>query len=252
VRPHAEGVPTHAPEWQSERVNDSWSGDPGFSSRPVAVKTVVWCGALAGPIFVLAALIIGSFRDRYSQLRLPISLLAVGHNGWMQIVNFVVCGLSFLVLALGMRSILTGRSARWVPVLIAIVGVGLVGAGLFPADPGLGFPPHGQAEPGPTMHGHLHDVFSVAVFAGLPWTMIVLARYFRDRGAAGWARASMICGVVLAVGFAVILVSFNTGVWIADIAGLIQRLWVAIGFGFLSAVALHLLRDAAGNARVRS
>jgi len=208
----------------------------------------VWWGALAGPIFLVAALIIGRFRDRYDELRLPISLLAVGHDGWMQIVNFVVCGLSLVVLALGMRRILTGRGSRSIPILIAIVGLGLVGAGLFPTDPGRGFPPRDQAEPGPTLHGHLHDVFSVAVFVGLPATMFVLARYFRDRGAVRWARGSTLCGAALAVGFALILVGFNTEVWIADIAGLIQRLWVAIGFGFLSVVAIHLLHDVTGDA----
>jgi hypothetical protein len=190
---------------------------------------------------VLAALVIGSFRDRYDQLRLPISLLAAGNYGWIQTANFVICGVSMFALAQGTRTILTGRGSMWGPLLIAIVGLGLVGAGLFPTDPGRGFPPRGQAEPGPTLHGHLHDVFSIAVFAGLPSTMFVLARYLSDRDARGWARCSTICGFALATGFAVILVAFNTDVWLADVAGLIQRLWVAIGFGFLSLVNLHLV-----------
>jgi hypothetical protein len=206
-----------------------------------AVRTLVWCGAAAGPLFVIAALVIGSFRERYNQLRLPISLLAVGNYGWIQIVNFVVCGLSMIALALGMRTILTGRGSTWAPLLIAIVGLGLVGAGLSPTDPGQGFPPGGQAEPGPTLHGHLHDVFSIAVFVGLPATMFVLARHFDERGELGWARCASICGVALAAGFIVILVAFNSEVWIANVAGLIQRLWVAIGFVFLSVMALHLL-----------
>jgi hypothetical protein len=197
---------------------------------------------VAGPFFVIAALVIGSFRDRYDQLRLPISLLAVGNCGWIQIANFVICGMSMFALAQGTRTILTGRGSTWGPLLIAIVGLGLVGAGIFPTDPGRGFPPRGQAEPGPTLHGHLHDVFSLAVFAGLPATTFVLARYLSDRDARGWARSSTICGVALAIGFAVILVAFNTDVWLADVAGLIQRLWVAIGFGFLSLVSLLLLR----------
>jgi hypothetical protein len=197
---------------------------------------------VAGPFFVVAALVIGSFRGRYDQLRLPISLLAVGNYGWMQIANFLICGMSMIALAQGARTILTGRRSTWGPLLIAIVGLGLVGAGIFPTDPGRGFPPHGQAEPGPTMHGHLHDVFSLAVFAGLPATMFVLARYHSDRDSRGWARCSTICGVALAIGFVVILVAFNTDLWLADFAGLIQRLWVALGFGFLSLVCLHLLR----------
>ena len=208
----------------------------------MTVRALVWCGAVAGPLFVLVALVIGSFRNRYDQLRLPISLLAVGNYGWIQIANFLMCGVSMIALALGTRRILTGRGSTSGPLLIATVGLGLVGAGLFPTDPGRGFPPRGQAEPGPTLHGHLHDVFSLGVFAGLPSTMFVLARYLSDRGAHGWSRCSTICGVTLATGFAVILVAFNTEVWLADIAGLIQRLWVAIGFGFLGLVAVRLVR----------
>jgi hypothetical protein len=71
--------------------------------------------------------------------------------------------------------------------------------------------------------------------------MFVLARNFRDRGAHGWARGSWVCGVALAIGFAVILVAFNTEGPIADVAGLVQRLWVAVGFGWLSLIALYLL-----------
>lgn len=200
----------------------------------------MWCGVIAGPLFLLVALIIGSFRDHYDQLRMPISLLTVGNNGWMQITNFVAFGLLMIAFALGMRSRVAGRGSTSGPVLIAIVGLGLVGAGLFPTDPGLGFPPAGQAEPGPTMNGHLHDVFSFAVFVGLPSTMFVLGRHFRDVGARGWARCATICGVVLAAGFIVILVAFNTDSRLADVAGLIQRLWVAIGFGVVSLIALHL------------
>jgi Protein of unknown function (DUF998) len=206
------------------------------------VRALLWCGVGASPLFVVAAVIIGSSRDLYDQLRMPISLLAVGNYGWFQIANFVVCGTLMVTFALGMRTVLTGRGSTWGPRLVAIVGLGLVGAGFFPTDPGQGFPPGDQAEQGPTLHGHLHDVFSVAVFVGLPLAMFVLARNFSDRGARGWTRGLTICGVALATGFAVILVAFNTDVWLADIAGLTQRLWVAIGFGVLSLVALHLLR----------
>jgi hypothetical protein len=209
----------------------------------VPLRVLVWSGAIAGPLFVLVALVIGSHRARYNPVRLPISLLAVGNYGWMQIANFVVCGVGIVALALGLRRIITERGSTWAPLLIAVVGLGLVGAGLFPTDPGRGFPPRGQAEPGPTLHGHLHDVFSVAVFAGLPSAMFVLARHFHDDRSRVWARFTMACGFALAIGFGVILVAFNAEGPLADIAGIIQRLWVAIGFGCLSLVALHLQRS---------
>jgi hypothetical protein len=199
-------------------------------------------------LFVVSALVIGRFRERYDELRMPISLLAVGNYGWFQIANFVVSGMLMIAFALGLRTVLAGRGSTWAPRLIAIVGVGLVGAGLFPTDPGRGFPPRNQAEQGPTVHGHLHDVFSIAVFVGLPLAMCSLARNLSDRGESGWPRFLTACGLALAAGFVVIVVAFNADVWLADIAGLLQRLWVAIAFGVLSLVALRLLRGLSSHA----
>jgi hypothetical protein len=119
-------------------------------------------------LFLLVAFLLGAQRSGYDATRMPISLLAVGRDGWTQIANFVVCGVLVVAFAVGLHLALEGRGARWGPMLFGLIGIGLIGAGPFATDPGLGYPPAGQAEPGPTFHGHLHDVFSAFVFAGFP------------------------------------------------------------------------------------
>lgn len=53
---------------------------------------------------------------------------------------------------------------------------------------------------------------------------------------AGWRRraAILLCLVLLILGF-------NSTARIAGVAGLIQRIWVAVGWGWLALMAVHLL-----------
>lgn len=208
-------------------------------------RTALWCGAVAGPLFLLVATLLGATRRRYDARRLPISLLAVGRYGWTQIANFVLCGILVVVFAAGLHFALEGRGATWGPIMFALIGMGLVGAGLFATDPGRGFPPFGEAEPGPTLHGHFHDVFSLLVFAGFPAAAFVMAAHFTAHGEHRWAVGTRLCGSVLAVGFVVVLVAFNREGAPADVAGVIQRVWLAVAFGWLTAVSIHVLQRGA-------
>jgi Protein of unknown function (DUF998) len=190
--------------------------------RTACRRALLWCGVVAGPLFVVAAVAIGRFRDRYDEVRMPISLLAVGNYGWFRSPTLSYVAHLMMASALGMRTVLTGRGSTWAPRLIAIVRLRLVGAGFFPTDPGRGFPPRDQAEQGPTLHGHLHDVFSIAVFVGLPLALCALAGNFSDRGVHGRKRFLTVCGLALALGFAVIVVALNTEVWLSDKRGQVR------------------------------
>jgi len=196
-------------------------------------------------LFLLAATLLGATRRRYDATLLPISVLAVRRYGWTQIANFVLCGMLMVVFAAGLHFVLEGRGATWGPIMFALIGTGLVGAGLFATDPGNGFPPPGQAEPGPTLHGHLHDVLSLLVFAGFPAAAFVMASHFTPHGEHRWAHGTRVCGWLLAAGFVVVLVAFNQGGGLADVAGVIQRVWLAVAFGWLTAVSIHILQRTA-------
>lgn len=70
------------------------------------------------------------------------SLLSLGNEGWIQITNFIVCGLLTLISVLGFRAVpASHQGGVWSPLLAAIYGLGLVIAGAWHPDPGAGFPP---------------------------------------------------------------------------------------------------------------
>ena len=73
-----------------------------------------------------------------------------GSLGWIQVGSFIVSGLLVIAGAVGMRQRLhPGRAGTWGPILLALYGLGLIGAGIFVADPMDGFPPGSPAGPCP-------------------------------------------------------------------------------------------------------
>src|SRR4051794_21435385 len=85
-----------------------------------AVRRLLTCGAVAGPLFVVVFLAEGATRAGYDPLRHPVSSLALGDGGWMQTVNFLVAGSLSLAFAVGLRRALKAapgpaRGSVWGP-----------------------------------------------------------------------------------------------------------------------------------------
>jgi hypothetical protein len=84
-------------------------------------------------------LIEGATRPGYSAWHTFGSSLSLSDQGWMQITNFIVCGLLTLGFAIGLRQVLhSGKGSVWGPMLLGLFGLELIIAGLFVTDPGLG------------------------------------------------------------------------------------------------------------------
>lgn len=131
-----------------------------------------------------------------------ISEYSVGDGGWVQVVAFCATGGLVLACAAGLRRVLVaGPAARVVPRLVAVVGGGLVAAGVFTTDPGAGFPA-GAPEGAPELswHGVLHEVSHLAVVGAWIALCLVLRRRFARQGDRGWARA---CVAVVPLALAV-------------------------------------------------
>jgi len=205
------------------------------------------CGAVGAPLFVVSFLLQGAARAGYSPMRHPVSSLALGPGGWVQAVTFVVTGLLMLAFAAGVRRALDrlepSGGSRWGPVLLALYAVGLVGAGVFATDPVSGYPPgtpDGLA--GYSATGALHDLFSLPVFAGLAAACLVFARWFRRRRVRGWPVASLATAVVLVAGYVLSGAGFAQSDGLVGVAGLVQRVTIATGWGWVAAFAVHLMR----------
>ena len=200
-------------------------------------------GVLAGPLFVATFLLEGAFRDGYDPIRQPVSSLALGPTGWIQIVNFVVAGVLTLAFAVELhRDLRPGPGSATGPLLIAVWAVGLLGAGVFITDPVSGYPAGTPANPGtPSWHGQLHDLVSLPGFACLAAVMFVFGYAFARRRAPGWAIYSGLSGAAFVVLFLLTSAGFSQDPRWVSTAGVLQRLTVGIGWLWISLLAAHRL-----------
>jgi hypothetical membrane protein len=196
-------------------------------------RTLLAVGA-AGPIlFLLFATLAGFLDPNYDLRAHPVSELAVGSNGWLMTANFFIFGLAIIAFAVGLfRSLPRGS---WVgTALLVISGAGMFAAGIFPTD--LKGAPETDA-------GAIHNLFSLVIFLALIISYIFAALSFRKL--TGW-RAYMWTTALLPVvvfGLLFVLVGFGSdpGDPLYAVGGLLQRLLITVGFGWMTTTAWRLL-----------
>lgn len=201
-----------------------------------STRVLVTAGVVAGPLFVLVGLVQVLTREGFDLTRHPLSLLALGDLGWIQIANFIVAGVLMLAFALGARrSLGDGPGRVWAPVLFGLYGVGLVLGGAFTADPALGFPigtPDGYPTEW-TFHGGVHAFAAPLAFLALVAVTWVVARRLAwegHRAAATWSR-------VIGVACLLLCLPFGPAMSVRLFVG------VALGFAWITAYGISLLRD---------
>jgi hypothetical membrane protein len=170
-------------------------------------RILLFCGAIAGPIYILVAAIQAFSRDGFDITRHSVSLLSNGDLGWIQIINFVLTGALVIAAAVGLRfSLATGRGARWGPRLVSLYGIGLIASGVFVADAMDGFPP--GTPPGDpveaTLSGVIHLAAGGIAFLSLTAACAVYARRFFDESNTGFAVFSLVAGALIFVAFGLI------------------------------------------------
>ena len=197
--------------------------------------------ALAGPFYVVASLAQALTRPGFSLTRDEWSLLALGHMGWIQMINLILTGAMTVAGGIGARRAmgLAAHAGGWAPRLLAGDGVALIGAGIFRADPANGFPP--QASTGDanqvSWHGTLHLLAGSIGFACLIAACFVIARSYAHREQHRAAAVSRAVGVVFAVAFAGIAAGARSAVINLSFAAA-----VIASYAWLTAVAVDLYR----------
>ena len=221
------------------------AGNNQAQNYPLATRILIACGAIGPILFVLVFLIEGATRPGYSQWRNFVSDLSESSQGWVQIVNFIMCGVLVFCFAFGLRQVLrSGKGAVWGPRLLGIFGLLLIIAGLFVTDPSLGYPP-GTSSNMQTLHGTIHGVNAPLTFGSLAMAIFVLARRFAsDATWRGWTFYSVITGMLL-VGFftacLVVALLDQKGILPDAPVGLLERIAIVLGWGWISLFALKLL-----------
>ncbi len=206
-------------------------------ARP-RTKVLLAGGLIAGPVYIVTALVQALTRPGFDLLHHDVSLLSNGDLGWIQITNFLVTGLLVIAGAVGMKQALTsGRGKVGVPVLVGLYGLGLIGAGLFKADPMLGFPP-GTPVTANTVStsGLLHFVCGGLGFLALIAACFVFARRLAVAGQRGWAAYSVATGAIFFLAF----VGIATG---SGQAWSVIGLWIGVvlGWAWITIISAQLI-----------
>jgi hypothetical protein len=195
-------------------------------------------GALAGPFYVIVVLVQGLTRPGFDLTRHDVSLLSNGSLGWIQIANFLLTGAFVLAFAVGLaRAMGSGRGATWAPRLIAGYGLGLIGGGLFIADPMNGFPPPAGHPVTFSVHGILHLVAAGFGFLCLVAACFVMARRFAAERRRGWMACSIVAGVAFLVAFAGLASGSASPVVVLAFWSALILVW-----SWMAAVAVHFYR----------
>lgn len=211
----------------------------------VIARRALLAGVVGPLLFIAVFLIEGLTRSGYSAWRNFVSQLATGDWGWMQIVNFLVCGALMLCFAVGLRlALVRGRASIAAPILFGAFGLALIVAGIFVTDPALGYPV--GAPNVHTTHGLIHGLAGLAAFTFLAAASFAMAWHFAGAPASrGWAIYSALTGLLIVACF---IASNVLSVLDAQHAlpnaptGFVQRISITGGWTWTAMVALHLIR----------
>jgi hypothetical protein len=98
--------------------------------RPDIMRLLLVAGIAAGFLFILVSAVESFVRPGFDLKRHAISMLSLGDRGWLMVVTFILSGALTLLCAVGLRA---AEGGLWGPLLIAVYGLGLIIAGIFPA-----------------------------------------------------------------------------------------------------------------------
>jgi Protein of unknown function (DUF998) len=199
-------------------------------------KSLLGYGVLAGVVFEASVLAQGLTRHGFRIAHDDASLLSNGPLGWIQVTTFLLAGAMTIAAAAGMRR---AMASRWAPRLIAIYGAGLIGAGIFSADPADRFGPGAPLGRAAHVSWHAagHLIAASAGFAALIAACFVAARYFSRQGRRGMAWYSLLTGIVFGAAFADVATGSASGAVVLPFYAA-----VLAAFTWLAIVSVHFYR----------
>jgi hypothetical protein len=211
--------------------------ESGFRLDPSVSRLLLGCGVLAGPLYLVVGIAQALLRDGFDFARHPLSALANGPGGWVQTANFLITALLVLAAAIGFRQALAPKSGAF-SVFLGAFGASMLAAAVFRADPMDGFPVGTPLGPPTSMSTSalIHFAAGGLGFICLAVSSFLAARALSQPNSRSLARLSVLCGLIVLLGFFGTVVIPNVspvmGIWIA----------VVIGWMWLSVLSRHILR----------
>jgi len=210
------------------------------NSKTSVIRFLLVCGVLSAPLFYTAAIAQAFTRTGFDIKRHAISTLTLGDLGWIQSTAFIFTGLLAVAAAVGIRAFLRGsKGGTWGAILIGIYGIGMIMAGVFRPDPGLGFPAGASTDMPTTMSGEaaMHSFAFFTAFICLVASCVIFARRFAAQGERGWG---VYCIATASIAPLLILLGMNLNNWIGVIMGVAGL----VAFGWVSALTARLRAEA--------
>jgi hypothetical protein len=195
------------------------------------------CGIVGPILFIVVILVFGLLRPGYDPIRQQMSEL--GEVGAPNAIAFnmaayFLLGLLMIAFAFGLhRGISEGKGSKLVPILIAVSGVGWIGASFFRCDPGC---------VNESVTGRMHDLTGmIAVFPLLIAPLAILPRLKKDNRWQSYRPFSLIMGALAVILFAVMFTAAVSPA-LEPYRGLIQRLTFFTPLLWIEVMAIRLLR----------
>ncbi|WP_327089144.1 DUF998 domain-containing protein [Nonomuraea sp. NBC_01738] len=196
-----------------------------------SARKLLICGAVATPLWGVVSLTQAATRTGFDLTQQPLSALANGDLGWLQIANFLIAGALTIAGATGLSRVMRGTpGGTWVPRLLRVNGAGMMAAGVLVMDPAAGWPA-GTPEGIPTSmswHSIGHMVAGSITFIAMIATCYVLARRLAKAGHRVQAVLSVLAGTALLVGDAWAMAGGAGGSLTLAVGYLTAAFWVTL------------------------
>jgi len=206
-------------------------------------KALLLCGVVGPALFVLVFLVEGMQRPGYRARRHFVSLLAHGERGYVQTLNFFVCGVLALCFAVGVARAIDSVALT---ALFGMFGTGLLFSARYRCDGGLGYPPTAPAswprKASPS--GNRHNLAGAIVFLALSLATFVAASHSDSRA---WTLYCIASGVIMLVMFVVagVLAERDArGAVVDPPIGIAQRIAIIAGWVWMPMFAWRLVHAA--------
>jgi len=217
-----------------------------MNKKATISRKLLSLGVLAGPLYVGVGFLEMLFREGFDIRRHSLSLISNGDWGWIHITLLIVSGLLTIAGAIGIREVAKGTPGSvWTSILLSVYGLGLVGAGIFVADPMDGFPigtPAGNPEV-VTVPGIMHLASGGIGFLGLIAACMVLARRFSRLNQKSFARFSFITGIAYFAAFFGIAMGSQQGPDTVAIVNIAFSLAVILAWTWLTITFLKFKKE---------
>jgi hypothetical membrane protein len=204
--------------------------------------TLLALGAAGPVVFLVVSTLLGFLDPDFDVMTEPVSALAWGPLGWVQTANFYMLGAATIAFAVGLYRDLEGRGRMGAAILLSISGLALILAGVFE-----GTPPGAE----PTPSGMIHGMAFFWTFIPLPTAFALTA--LRLKVERGWGAHAVYSAAMPSVVFGLVVIygvlGSDPGDPLFPVGGILNRVLIALAFGWVTVTAARLARNAKGRAR---